>query len=91
MRIGTRSSIFHSAMCIAALGFIALVVLVAHPASPSSRITAMKATSGNESAAADTSFERIGAMFWRLAPAKEAQTAAAPTPGQNARKQEMQR
>jgi hypothetical protein len=90
VRLGTETSIFNSAMCIAALGFIALVVLVAHPATQSSRITAMKTTLGNESATADTSFKPIGATFWRLVPPNEAQIAAVLTSKQKARKQEVQ-
>ncbi len=86
MRLGS-GSIFNFAMSAAAFGFVALVVLLAHPTSQSSRVTAIKATPGD--AGADASFKPVGAMSWRVVPLGEAQFAAVPTPGQYAGKRKV--
>jgi hypothetical protein len=57
MRLRTEPSIFNFAMCIAAFGVVALVVVFAHPASRTNRVTAADAAAGSEVAAADRSFK----------------------------------
>jgi hypothetical protein len=57
MRLRTEPSIFNFAMCIAAFSVVALVVVFAHPASPTSRVAAANAAAGSEVAAADQSLK----------------------------------
>ena len=51
MRLGTGPSIINVAMCVAAFGVVALVVVFAHPASRTDRVAAANATAGSEVAA----------------------------------------
>jgi hypothetical protein len=57
MRLGTGPSIINVAMCVAAFGVVALVVVFAHPASRTNRVAAANATAGSEVAAADRSYK----------------------------------
>ena len=65
MRLATESSIFNTAMCIAAFGFIVLIVILAHPASQSSSVmaTAANVAIGNEATSA--SLTPLGASLLR--------------------------
>jgi hypothetical protein len=57
MPLGTEPSIFNFAMCFAAFGIVALVVVFAHPASRTSGVAAANAAAGSEVAAADRSLK----------------------------------
>jgi hypothetical protein len=63
MRLGTGPSIINVAMCVAAFGVVALVVVFAHPASRTSRAAAANATAGSAVAAADRSSKPVPASW----------------------------